>query len=529
MIARQSIGKPNRIGRGEIEKVFMVVGATGAGKSTLVNGMVNYLLGVQWNDEFRFKIITEESKASQAHSQTQYITAYTFHPMKGSAVPFAFTIIDTPGFGGTEGLESDKKITEQIKEFFSIAPPDGIDHLDGIGFVFPSSQPRLTPTQKYIFDSILSIFGNDVAKNIFMMITFADGQRPPILEAIKEANIPGGGEMFFKFNNSALFAENKDSSEWSFDEMFWKMGLSSFGKFFEEFPKAESVSLRLTKEVLQEREELHCLVEGLNDRIVFGLNKIEEIRQEEIVLQQREKEIQTNKDFTYRINVTKPVYTSLEGTGQHTTTYIPCNKTCHTDCKIPDDDRKRKCRAMDKFTGECRICPRKCHWSEHKNRPYVIKYETVTETRTAEDLKKKYHKAVKEKTTSEKMMQSLEESLQKVHVEVLTTIKKAQQSLRRLDEIALKPNPLSQVDYLEILIESEKREAKSGWKQRVKYLEVAKGHAETLSKIKDEKESQNLIKKLSKDVDVQEEEEARDAMEKLSLSGDKWYHRFKFW
>lgn len=41
-------------------------------------------------------------------------------------------------------------------------------------------------------------------------------------------------------------------------------------------------------------------------------------------------------------------------------------------------------------------------------------------------------------------------------------IKKAQQSLRRLDEIALKPNPLTQVDYLEILIESEKAEAKSG-------------------------------------------------------------------
>ena len=529
MIAKQSIGKPYRIGRGEIEKVFMVVGATGAGKSTLINGMVNYVLGVQWNDEFRFKLITEESKASQAHSQTQYITAYTFYPMKGSAVPFAFTIIDTPGFGGTEGLERDKKITEQIKEFFSIAPPDGIDHLDCIGFVVPSSQPRLTPTQKYIFDSILSIFGNDVAKNIFMMITFADGQRPPVLEAIKEANIPGGGERFFKFNNSALFAENKDSGELSFDEMFWKMGLSSFRKFFEEFPKVESVSLRLTKEVLQEREELYCLIEGLNDQITLGLNKIEEIRQEEIVLQQREKEIQTNKDFTYRIDVTKPVYTSLEGTGQHTTTCIPCNKTCHKDCKIPDDDRKQKCWAMDKLTGECRICPRKCHWSEHKNHPYLIEYKTETETRTVEDLKKKYHRAVKEKATSEKMMKSIEESLQKVHEEVLTMIKKAQQSLRRLDEIALKPNPLTQVDYLEILIESEKAEAKSGWKQRVKYLEVAKGHAETLSKVKDEKESQNLIKKLSRDVDVQEEEKARDAMEKLSLSGDKWYRRLKFW
>ena len=116
-----------------------------------------------------------------------------------------------------------------------------------------------------------------------------------------------------------------------------------------------------------------------------------------------------------------------------------------------------------------------------------------------------------------------------MHEEVLTMIKKVQQSLRRLDEIALKPSQSSQVGYLEILIESEQREAKSGWKQRVKYLEVAKGHAETLSKVKDEKESQNLIKKLSRDVDVQEEEKTRDAMEKLSLSGDKWYHRFKFW
>ena len=184
---------------------------------------------------------------------------------------------------------------------------------------------------------------------------------------------------------------------------------------------------------------------------------------------------------------------------------------------------------MDKLTGECRICPRKCHWSEHKNCPSLIKYAAVTETRTVEDLKKKYHKAVKEKATSEKIIKSLEKFFQKVHVEVLTMIKKAQQSLRRLDDIALKPIPSTQVDYLEMLIESEKREAKSGWKQRVKYLEVAKGHAETLSKVKDEKESQNLIKKLSKDVDVQEEEEARDAMENLSLSGDKWYSRFKFW
>ena len=157
--------------------------------------------------------------------------------MGGSPVPYAVTIIDTPGFGGTEGLKRDMKITLQIKEFFSIPPTDGIDHI-GIGFVFQSSQARLTQTQKYIFDSILSIFGNDVSRNIFLIITFSDGQRPPVLKAVKEANIPNYTEKFFKFNNSALFAENHESGKVGFDEMFWKMGSVSFKNFFLEFPKA---------------------------------------------------------------------------------------------------------------------------------------------------------------------------------------------------------------------------------------------------------------------------------------------------
>lgn len=115
VIARKSIGIPCRIGRGETEKVLMLVGAAGAGKATLINDMVNNILGVQWKDEFRFKVITEETKAIQAHIQTQGITAYTLYPMKDSAVPYTLTIIDTLGFGGIGGLRRDKKITEQIK------------------------------------------------------------------------------------------------------------------------------------------------------------------------------------------------------------------------------------------------------------------------------------------------------------------------------------------------------------------------------------------------------------------------------
>lgn len=133
-------------------------------------------------------------------------------------------------------------ITKQIKEFFSLKSEHHIDHLDRIGFVTQSSLARLTHTQQYIFDSILAIFGSDVAENIFLMVTFADGQKPPIIAAVKEANILFS--HFFKFNNSAPFASTEsDDEEDNFDEVFWKMGTASFKKFFE---RAECVSLLLT-------------------------------------------------------------------------------------------------------------------------------------------------------------------------------------------------------------------------------------------------------------------------------------------
>ena len=80
-------------------KIFMLVGATGVGKTTLINGMANYILGVQWDDDFRFKLIDEPNSQDQTKSQTSCITAYTFYKEKGSLLPYTLTVIDTPGFG----------------------------------------------------------------------------------------------------------------------------------------------------------------------------------------------------------------------------------------------------------------------------------------------------------------------------------------------------------------------------------------------------------------------------------------------
>uniref|UniRef100_A0A4W5K5Z3 AIG1-type G domain-containing protein n=1 Tax=Hucho hucho TaxID=62062 RepID=A0A4W5K5Z3_9TELE len=188
-------------------KVILLLGATGAGKTTLVNAMINYILGVKWEYSYRFKLIHEVTNRSQAESQTAVVTSYVLYNQPGFQIPYSLTIIDTPGLGDIRGMAHDKLIIQMVKDF--LCSPLGIDHIDAVCFVVQAPLVRLSPSQRYIFDSILSIFGKDVAENILMLVTFADGKHIPVLEAIKAANLPckkdkKGLPTHFKFNSLFL-------------------------------------------------------------------------------------------------------------------------------------------------------------------------------------------------------------------------------------------------------------------------------------------------------------------------------------
>ncbi|XP_072885905.1 uncharacterized protein [Hemitrygon akajei] len=496
-LVKCSFGKPNTKHR---MKTIMVLGATGSGKTTLINGMINYILGVKWEDDFRYKLIHEETGKSQAESQTSSITAYVLHHQVGFKIDYSLTIIDTPGFGDTRGISGDQLITEHIREFFT--SPQGVDRIDAVCFVVQASLARLTHTQKYIFDSILSVFGKDIEENIQILVTFADGQAPPVLEALKVAEVPcpkdkNGAPVHFKFNNSVVFAQcpasgkaaGKDTSDDSeeehddnFDAMFWKMGENSMKKFFRALSKMEAKSLSLTKEVLREREQLETTVEGLQVQIRVGLTKQEELRKTQQVLNQHQTELEANKDFEYEIEITVPVQEDISRTGNYITNCQKCHFTCHYPCGIPNDDRKSGCTAMDR-NGNCRVCPQKCVWSVHFNQKYKFDYVTQTEKRTYDELKNKYEAAYGETMTQQKIMERLEQEFDDVQETVLVFIDQLSQSIRRLEEIALRPNPLSTPAYIELLIQSEKEEAKPGFLDRIQALSEVKERAELIEKV----------------------------------------------
>uniref|UniRef100_A0A672K4Q6 Uncharacterized LOC107576423 n=1 Tax=Sinocyclocheilus grahami TaxID=75366 RepID=A0A672K4Q6_SINGR len=473
----------------KLNKTIMMIGATGAGKTTLINSMINYILGVEWEDDFRFVLIDEGKQKSQAESQTSQITAYQINHMDGFQVQYSLTIVDTPGFGDTRGISHDQKITKQIQEFFSAR--GGIDRIDAVCFVVQASLARLTHTQKYIFDSILSIFGKDIAENILMMVTFADGKRPPVLEAIKVSQVPcstneSGEPLHFKFNNSALFAINNKTAEdeesdcETFDQMFWKLGFSSMKKFFKSLNEMETKSLSLTQEVLKERQHLEVHVEGLQPQINAGLTKLDEIKKTRAALQQHKAEMDANKDFEYELPVT--VAKQIENkTGNFLTNCQTCHFTCHDACVYANDSDKYKCSAMK--DGKCKICPGKCAWNVHFNQKYKWDYVTESRKETYHDLKNRFEAAHGQVMSNEKIFEELEKELKDVQGIVAGLIEKSQKSLERLQEIALKPNPLSTPDYIDLMIESEKQEAKPGFRDRIQSLMEVRKKAEIISKV----------------------------------------------
>ncbi|PAA60539.1 hypothetical protein BOX15_Mlig029040g1 [Macrostomum lignano] len=452
-----------------VEKVIMIVGETGSGKTTLINSMVNYILGVNFEDKFRFRIITDPKEKSlqksQSKSQTQWVTSYTFHHREGCQQPFTLTLVDTPGFGDTGGIVNDKKIVDRIREFFS--SPAGIDHLDAVGFVAQSGVARLTPTQRYVFDSILSLFGKDIGDNIFVMITFADANVPPVLESLKEAGIVYKSHT--KFNNSAVFAKSHemDSMSQMFNKMFWDLGMHSFKEFFSQLNKTETKSLTLTKDVLTERQRLQTHLIAIKDEINLGISALNRLESEISVIKNHQKDLDRNKDFTYTVVEEIAVREAIPA-GQYITNCLSCNRTCHYPCFIPDDNDKADCAAMT--NGKCDECPGRCVWSVHKNMQYRFIFVQQTVTKTSEELKNRYTDAQGKLLTASQLAEKVYGEYLQTKAKVMHLVSESKKCLKRLHEIALKPDPLSEVDYIDKLIDAENMNKREGYPERIQQL-----------------------------------------------------------
>ncbi|XP_065641346.1 uncharacterized protein LOC100199872 isoform X1 [Hydra vulgaris] len=468
-------------------KFVMMTGQTGSGKTLMVNNIVNYVYGINFNDGFRFQIVFEEEEISDRHpnennnsttaSMTRWITSYTLYYEEGFRIPFNLVIIDTPGLGDTRGINYDDFIHKIYKEFFSdkIYP---ISELSSIGFVVKASDSKVNDEQKYIFNAVLNIFGNNVQNNISLLFTYADAQPPPALNAIKNENVPYAKEAVFKFNNSALYSSRDDKS----NLYFWEAGITNLEKFFLHVKTVQPASLVLTKIVLKERENLHIYLDNVQKIIHDQFETLASMENVSKVVLELKGTMKSNKDF----KVKKTIYPqSTKIVDHYITNCVACHYTCHDPCSIKGDG-KQDCASMK--NGNCVVCPGKCSSSSHRNGDRIYVYTKVEVVETIEDMMNRYKIALNDEQAKKKILQKQLDDYIKLKKRLYKKIYKAGLATKKLEEISIKRSYLNSVTYIERLIESEWKSNRPNKLDRIKQLEHFKERAKLLNKMQKDPE-----------------------------------------
>ena len=110
-------------------------------------------------------------------------------------------IIDTPGFGDTEGR--DEEFSRNLNEFFTTTNLT----IKAICFCMKASDNRCGVALKMVIESVLQFFGKDCFKNIIGMCTFASANDPECLAVLQKEDI----KNYFKFDNQAIFPKDSHS------------------------------------------------------------------------------------------------------------------------------------------------------------------------------------------------------------------------------------------------------------------------------------------------------------------------------
>lgn len=394
-------------------------------------------------------------------------------PRVGSRLTYTLNIIDTPGFGDTRGIERDQRIIDQIRQLFSETGTKGVLFLDAVCFIVKAPDARLTVSQRYIFNSVLSLFGKDIESNICTLITFSDDGEPPVIASLKEAGFPFG--LTFQFNNSALFAKNTQLGLTSLSQMFWNMGCKSFRRFFDEIHHFETRSILQSKEVLQKRDQLKNIIAGILPQVKAGLTKLSELQTELDLLKKHINDIANYKDFEYEVDETHRIMIKL-GPGHRAINCLNCKLTCHDHCSCAGDDAIYNCIAME--NGYCTICSKKCKWTDHRNAPYKFDLIVKNVKKTYTEMKMKFEKAKGQKLTHESLIKELLHDVKDIFDSVKEMMTNMNCCKSNLKEIALRPDHLSTVEHLDFMIQTEEHEKQPGYQRRIDMLNEFRKMAE---------------------------------------------------
>ena len=202
---------------------ILLIGQTGAGKTTFINMMVNIIGGVDYEDERKiaisqklelssyggeqsktisldcnideFKGLQSEVHSDQSSSQTQMPSVYK---ILDKSTNKQLTVIDTPGLSDTEGLKKDQEHINNILSYLI-----SIGGVNTICLVHKASQARFSNSLALAVTNIKEMFTQDCINNFIVCLTdCSDPSQIACKDYLKDLGIPL--DKIFYFQNDCI-------------------------------------------------------------------------------------------------------------------------------------------------------------------------------------------------------------------------------------------------------------------------------------------------------------------------------------
>ncbi|KAK9952914.1 hypothetical protein ABG768_016942 [Culter alburnus] len=432
--------------RNKPHKIILMVGETGTGKTTLINVMINYMLGVQREDKVWFEITDDQSDRTSAHTQTSRITVYGFYLQES---PVDLTIIDTPGY---EDIHLDKEIATGLLSLSDSA--EGIHEIDAVCLVVKATQTRLSDKQIYIFDAVQSLFGRDIVENIVLLFTHSRGAIPKnVMTAVEEAKIKcavndKNQPVYFLFDNCQSDAADEEDE---ILEQPWNLSFKGMTGFFKFLDNIKPKTLKMTRDVLLQRKQMEANISNLQSHVQKMELKKNELKQTQEALEQKKEYVKNNKNFEYEAEV---VYKEKVDIDPSLASMAMCCSVCEENCHYPGCwwiSGLSKCSVMK--DNHCTVCPNKCHYKEHFKGAKIYKTKTKIEKRTNEDLNKEYCGKIGDNVS---LVKELEEELQELEIKKIKLVIETFDYVETLQMIAINADSVFTLQHIDFLIEEMK-------------------------------------------------------------------------
>ncbi|KAF0508682.1 p-loop containing nucleoside triphosphate hydrolase [Gigaspora margarita] len=487
---------------------ILLLGETGAGKSTFINAFANYfkfntlddaifgeldvLITSRFtitNEDYEMKTITVVGEDDEydmvgnvGESSTQVCGIYVFHA--GNRV---IRLIDTPGIGDTRGIKYDEKNFENILKNISQHK-----YLNGICILLKPNNARLNITFKFCIQELLSHLHKSAKDNIVFCFTntrgtfFRPGDTFPVLkrqlQELKETfdiEIKIGRNIIYCFDNESFrfLAAKKEGMMFTDDEKrnfasSWKKSkeesvrLLQYIKDREPHEIIDTISLNNARQtVLLLREPLAEIDRNIQENIVETEKLKEEIQRadlsnEELIKKLYIPHIELKIILLERPKVVcKNIYCQV---------YNSDTSTCHVKWKKLNIYMLENKGAM--MFGECKSCG--CPAKKHK----VSFYESETE----------YSKKIDNNIENEISESTIDQIHKQDHIEVLQgKINQLKEQQNTINEIVTKftqflmQNAIAvfndaYVEYLDYIIHLEREKANNSENNILKGLEEVK-------------------------------------------------------